>query len=90
MQTITPDTIIDSPRYVANGQGAWSGTVREAIHAAHQDDTGTALGNLHETLMELGWVGEDDKITADDHAQHMTLEDIKRLLDDPNATIAEG
>lgn len=91
-QTITPDTVINSPRLIANGQGAWSGTVREAFAAAHQNPDGTALGNLETALYEDGKLhgSEFDRgFDVNAHAHLLTLDHLRDLLDDPNAEIID-
>lgn len=89
-KTITPETVITSPRLVANGQGAWSGTVREIFNAEQQNLTGTALGNLEAALYEEGKLqgSELDRgFDVDAHAHLLTLDHLRDLLGDPNAEI---
>ncbi|WP_300345577.1 hypothetical protein [Nesterenkonia sp.] len=94
---ITPETVINSPRQIANGQGAWTGTVRELFKELYQDATGTALEGLHECLREEGKLPElpEDEAETDEthifdldrHAHLLTIEHLRDLLDDPNADI---
>lgn len=89
-QVISPETVITSPRLVANGQGSWSGTVREIFDAEHQNLASTALGNLEAGLYEDGKLNNralDEGFDVDAHAHLLTLDHLRKLLDDPNAEI---
>lgn len=90
-QPITPETVINSPRFIANGQEAWSGTVREIFEAEHQSLTSTALGNVEAALYEEGKLNSralDEGFDVETDAHLLTLDHLRNLLDDPNAEIA--
>lgn len=98
--TITAETVIDSPRCIADGRGAWRGTVREAVHAEYRNPEGTALGNLEAALREEGKLPElpeedpedpeEYAFDVDRHAHLLTIGHLRDLLDDPNATIVQA
>lgn len=93
MQTITKDTIVYSPRTIANGQDRWIGTVADILGAQSQHPTGTALGNLEVALYEDGQLHGSDLdrgFDVETHAHLLTLDHLRDLLDDPNAEIVEN
>lgn len=93
MQTITKDTIVYSPRTIANGQGRWIGTVEEVFSDHSQPSAGTALGNLETALYEDGRLHDSDLDRGFDietHAHLLTLDHVRDLLDDPNAEIVDN
>lgn len=89
MNTITLDTIIISPKLIAAGRGAYTGPLSDFIYdpSANVESVEEALvadGRLTETQ-----VNADDFHVAD-YAHLLTLEDVRAIADDPNATIQEG
>ena len=72
------DTIITSPRRIAGGQGAWTGSLAEAIER-HYWDFVTVIERDTET--DFG----DDMPAAEALAEHITAEMIEEVLGDPNA-----
>lgn len=92
----TAETVIDSPRHIADGRGSWRGTIREAIEAELQNPAGTALGNLESRLRAEGKLPEvpDDAEDPDEFgfdvdrdAHLLAVEHLRDLLDDPDATV---
>ena len=91
------NTKIHSPQSIRNGLGAWDGTLGEAIH--YDADR---VDLIEQRLVERGAVtqseDEDGNILIDgeldwwagDHLELWTLDDVRYLLDDPNAEIVEG
>jgi hypothetical protein len=74
---LTPDTVITGT--------AWRGTVREAIQATQPDVYGTVV----QIMERFGRLPEtDDEVDLLDVVQHMNLDDVRLLLDDPGALIA--
>ena len=94
---ISLNTKINSPKSVSNGLGAWTGTLDEAIH--YDADR---VDLIEQRLVERGTVtrseDEDGNILIDgemdwwagSHVELWTLDDVRYLLDDPNAEIVEG
>ena len=91
------NTKIHSPQSIRNGLGAWDGTLGEAIH--YDADR---VDLIEQRLVERGAVtqseDEDGNILIDGemdwwagaHVGLWTLDDVRYLLDDPNAEIVEG
>ncbi|OJV22886.1 MAG: hypothetical protein BGO26_00110 [Actinobacteria bacterium 69-20] len=74
---LTLDTVITGT--------TWRGTLREAIQATQPDVYGTVV----QIMERFGRLPEtDDEVDPLDVAQHMTLDDVRLLLDDPGALIA--
>jgi hypothetical protein len=101
---LTDDTFIHSPRYIANGSGAWSGTLGELISNTRNYTT-ERFSDIEDRLVERGVLpphGFEDEngnyeynpeygsVTIDDVLGHLTYEDISDMLDDPNVVITDG
>lgn len=94
---LTLNTQINSPQSIRNGLGAWTGILGEAIH--YDADR---VDLIEQRLVERGVVtrdeDEDGNILIDGemdwwagaHVELWTLDDVRYLLDDPNAEIMEG
>lgn len=77
---------INSPQLVRNGAGAWTGTLAEAI--SWETDRWETVANH---MIPAGRLDQSE-LDADDfdlanHVDAMTIEDIRNLLDDPDATV---
>lgn len=95
--TITKQSQIHSPQHVRNGVGAWDGPLSEALHydADRVDAVEQRLverGVVTRTEDEDGnvFIDGDESWWAGDHLELWTLDDVRYLLDDPNAQIVEG
>lgn len=86
---ITLDTLVDSPRLVAGGLGAWRGTVRDLLASLPPEREGDMLRTLRGSgrLAELPDDAEEETVDLVDVAELLTLDDIRWLLDDPNAAV---
>ncbi|MCB1257142.1 MAG: hypothetical protein KDB26_08565 [Microthrixaceae bacterium] len=84
---LTMNSRIISPRYVANGNGAWEGTVSEMLDYCQ----GQPTWSVEENLIDRGVITVDEDGNQDleisDVVHLLTYDDISRLLDDPNVTI---
>jgi len=97
---LTADTFIHSPRYIANGSGAWSGTLGELISNTRNYDS-ERFYDIKNRLVERGVLAEeededgnpidigDTPTSVDDALEHLTYEDISDMLDDPNVVITD-
>ena len=84
----TTDTVIDSPRHIANGRGAWQGTLGELVDNVMGEDS-SMEGQIIDEMIARGQISEEtaDDSRLDDLIQHITLDDIKSMTDDPNAKV---
>ena len=84
----TTDTMIDSPRTIANGRGAWQGTLGELVDHVMQYES-EMEGQIIDEMIARGQISEEtsDDSRLDDLIQHITLDDIKSMTDDPNAKV---
>jgi len=62
---VTPGMVINSPRYIANGQGAWQGTVREAVQWENQKDTGDTAHGILDRMRADGRLTQDREIYSE-------------------------
>lgn len=84
--TLTLNTWIVSPKLIANGRGAWEGTLADLISSEVDAWEGVALTMIEEgRLTREEW--EDDDFDLADYVERMTVEDVRGLADDPNARI---
>lgn len=86
---LTASTFINSPKYIANGLGAWSGTIEEAFKL---DDTmwDTLAGCYEFAGIEL----EEEAPSLDESLQKLSekmsdFEIASHLFDDPNVEIID-
>lgn len=85
--------IIRSPRTVAGGQGAWTGTLAELIERTERYDEQRAADLVTKMIADgrIPAVDEDaDERTLADVAHLITLDDVQDLTDDPNAIVIAG
>ena len=84
----TADTMIDSPRRIANGRGAWQGTLGELVDSIMGEDS-SMEGQIIDEMIARGQISEEtaDDARLDDLIQYITLDDIKSMTDDPNVSI---
>lgn len=81
-------TTIHLPGLVSPTRKRWTGTLADAL----KDATDGRAGALIERLTERGVFVEPDEDADDerdltDVAEHLTIEDVRYLADDPNARI---
>lgn len=74
-----PDRFIISPKQIANGFGAWQGTIRELVEKHHY------FGRFIEALDIPD--GDDDDPDYEDVYQAMTYKALCQVLDDPNTIV---
>lgn len=93
---LTMNSRIISPRCVANGNGAWEGTVSEMLFDLRSArcegySDGYRLSGVEESLIDRGVITKDEDgdwdMEVEDVVHLLTYDDISRLLDDPNVTI---
>ena len=84
----TTDTMIDSPRRIANGRGAWQGTLGELVDHVMQYES-EMEGQIIDEMIARGQISEEtaDDSRLDDLIQYITLDDIKSMTDDPNVSV---
>lgn len=87
--TITLNTHIHSPRQIANGLGAWDGTVAEMLEWHWSDAENAILNDVN--IVVDGYDEEDEDYIwepADEElVSYLTYEHICFILDDPNITL---
>ena len=97
IEAFDQDTRIVSPQRIRNGAGAWRGTLGEAL--SHDADRMIDWNrifveryDLHVSTDEDGspTIDGDPDWWAGDHLELWTIEDVRRLLDDPNARVSCG
>lgn len=85
-------THITSPRMIADGQGAWAGSLAELIddteRYAEQRAADLMTAMIADDRIEPTPEGADEERTLTDVAEHITLADVRFLTDDPNARTA--
>lgn len=86
---LTASTFINSPKYIRNGFGAWSGTIEEAFKI--DDAKWDTLARCYEVAgIEL----EEEAPSLDESLQKLSekmsdFEIASRLFDDPNVEIVD-
>lgn len=86
-KTMNTATTINCPDTVRGGSNPWIGTLEELVDAA-PDKFGTLLTKLEDrgTIARLAEDADDER-TLSDVVDFLTLEDVRDLADDPNATV---
>ena len=80
-------TYINSPRLVANGVGAWRGTLEDYDRHALQYETGRLYRTLYETVDDDVAETITGLVSAKEALDPATFQEfIERLFDDPNIT----
>lgn len=85
--TLTLETQIHCPDLIRGGRTPWTGTVGEML-AAHEKRIGSIIADM-EADGRLARLADDADDERDDGmiAAAMTLVDVRRLVDDPNAEV---
>lgn len=85
---LTASTSINSPKYISNGRGAWSGTIEEAFKLD------SSMWDTLAGCFEFAGIEEDEDFSLDESLQALAakmsdFEIASHLFDDPNVEIGD-
>ena len=87
--TLTLNTWVVSPKLIANGRGAWEGTLADLI-----DSEVDSWCSLAQEMIETGRIAAEDWYNEDfnlaDYVDRFILDDVRILADDPNAMVYDA